>query len=126
MTVGLAANPNPLGRPYMPRRPLAHVGVELSGRITAIQIARAQLFDVDVDRKKRIDDTIDYFGANSGRLGQIAQRPPPTDERHAFGERAASVRAPNSKGRDEQEILSLSSAVSSLIVHLVRGREARI
>jgi hypothetical protein len=47
----------------MPRRPLAHVGAELSGRITAIQIARAQLFDVDVDRKKRIDDAIDYFGA---------------------------------------------------------------
>lgn len=46
----------------MPRRPLAHVGAELSGRITAIQIARAQLFDVDVDRKKRIDDAIDYFG----------------------------------------------------------------
>jgi hypothetical protein len=48
----------------MPRRPRAHVvGAELSGRITAIQIARAQLFDVDVDRKKRIDDAIDYFGA---------------------------------------------------------------
>jgi len=28
-----------------------------------IEIARAQLFDVDVDRKKRIDDAIDYFGA---------------------------------------------------------------
>ena len=51
----------------MPRRPLSFVGVELSERITAIQIARAQLFDVDVDRKKRIDDAIDYFGA-----GQIA------------------------------------------------------
>jgi hypothetical protein len=63
VTVALAANPNPLGRLYMPRRPLAYVGAELSGRITAIQIARAQLFDVDVDRKKRIDDAIDYFGA---------------------------------------------------------------
>jgi hypothetical protein len=47
----------------MPRRPLACVGAELAGRITAIEIARAQLFDVDVDRKKRIDDAIDYFGA---------------------------------------------------------------
>jgi hypothetical protein len=107
VTVGLAANPN-LGRLYMPRRPLAHAGAELSGRSTAIQIARAQLFNVDVDRKKRIDDTIDYFGA-----GHIA-----------VGERAPSVRAPNSTGRDEQ-VLSLSSAVSSLIVHLLRGREAR-
>jgi hypothetical protein len=47
----------------MPRRPLALVGAELSGRIRAFQIARTQLFDVDVDRKKRIDDAIDYFGA---------------------------------------------------------------
>jgi hypothetical protein len=50
----------------MPRRPLALVGAETSERIAAIQIARAQLFDVDVDRKKRIDDAIDYFGA--GRI----------------------------------------------------------
>jgi hypothetical protein len=50
----------------MPRRPLAHVGAQLSGRITAIEIARAHLFDVDVDRKKRIDDAIDYFG--TGRI----------------------------------------------------------
>jgi len=51
----------------MPRRHLSLVGAESSERIAAIQIARAQLFDVDVDRKKRIDDAIDYFGA-----GQIA------------------------------------------------------
>lgn len=60
----------------MPRRPLAHVGPELSGRITAIEIARAQLFDVDVDRKKRIHDSIDYFGAEHvdvarGRVRQL-------------------------------------------------------
>lgn len=47
----------------MPRRPLAIVGVKLSGRIAAIEIALAQLLDVDVDRKKRIDNAIDYFGA---------------------------------------------------------------
>ena len=51
----------------MPRRPLSFIGAESSERSAAIQIARAQLFDVDVDRKKRIDDAIDYFGA-----GQIA------------------------------------------------------
>lgn len=37
-----------------------HADAELSGRV--IDLARARLFDVDVDRKKRIDDTIDYFG----------------------------------------------------------------
>ena len=67
VTVALAANPNPLEGLYMPRRPLSLVGTESSERITAIQIARAQLFDVDVNRKKRIDNAIDYFGA-----GQIA------------------------------------------------------
>ena len=46
----------------MPRRRLAHVDAELSKRSTSLEIARAQLFDVDVDRKKRIDDAIDYFG----------------------------------------------------------------
>jgi hypothetical protein len=52
----------------MPRRPLAHADAEPSGRITSIEIARAQLFDVDVDRKKRIDDAIDYFGAGHRAL----------------------------------------------------------
>ena len=66
MTVVLAAHPNPLEGLYMARRPLSFVGAELSERITAIQIALAQLFDVDVDRKKRIDDAIDYFG--TGRI----------------------------------------------------------
>jgi hypothetical protein len=47
----------------MPRRPLARDGAALSRRITVLEIARAHLYDVDVDRKKRIDDAIDYFGA---------------------------------------------------------------
>ncbi len=58
----------------MPRRPLAHVGAELSRRITAIEIARARLFDVDVDRKKRIDDAIDYFGAGHIDVAQDGVR----------------------------------------------------
>jgi hypothetical protein len=45
----------------MPRRPLA-----------SIEIVRARLFDVDVDRKKRIDDAIDYFG--TGHIG-VARDP---------------------------------------------------
>ena len=66
----------------MPRRPLSFVGAEVSERITAIQIARAQLFDVDVDRKKRIDDAIDYFGAGQipvARKGVGQLRPVRTD-----------------------------------------------
>ena len=47
----------------MPHRRLAHVDTTLSERIASIEIARARLFDVDIDRKKRIDDAIDYFGA---------------------------------------------------------------
>ena len=57
----------------MPQRPLARAGAESSGRITAIEIARAQLFDVDADRKKRIDDSIDYFGrGTSTSLGRVS------------------------------------------------------
>lgn len=54
----------------MPHRRLAHVDTTLSGRIASIEIARARLFDVDVDRKKRIDDAIDYFGASRPRVGR--------------------------------------------------------
>ena len=47
----------------MPQRRLAHVNADVSKRTTSSEIVRAQLFAVDVDRKKRIDDAIDYFGA---------------------------------------------------------------
>jgi hypothetical protein len=46
----------------MPRRRLA--------RTTNLEIARAQPFDVDVNRKKRIHEAVDYFGV--GRVG-VAQ-----------------------------------------------------
>ena len=36
----------------------------LSLRSTRIAIARAWLFGIDVDRRKAIDDTIDYFGSS--------------------------------------------------------------
>jgi len=67
----------------MPRRPLAHVGAELARRITAIEIARAQLLDVDVDRRKRIDDAIDYFGAEHIDVAQdgVRQLQPAKPER---------------------------------------------
>jgi hypothetical protein len=48
----------------MSRRSLAHLDAdEVSRRLTTLEILRARLFDVDVDRKRRIDDAIDYFGA---------------------------------------------------------------
>jgi hypothetical protein len=56
----------------MPQRPLAHVDADVSKRTTSIELMRSLLFAVDVDRKKRIDDAIDYFGATP--LG--AGRPP--------------------------------------------------
>jgi len=43
----------------------------LSGRTTSLEIRRAQLFNVDVDGKKRIDAAIDYFGA--GHTGVARQ-----------------------------------------------------
>jgi hypothetical protein len=82
VTVALAAHPNPLEGFYMPRRPLSFVGGESSERVAAIQTARAQLFGVDVDRKKRIDDAIDYFGAGQiavARNGVRQLRPARTD-----------------------------------------------
>jgi hypothetical protein len=57
----------------MPRRRLAHVDADVSKRTTSIEIVRSQLFAVDVDRKKRIDDAIDYFGAPPSPQG--APRP---------------------------------------------------
>jgi hypothetical protein len=41
-------------------------------RRTSIETALAWLFDVDVDRKKRIDEAIDYFG---GELINAARDP---------------------------------------------------
>jgi hypothetical protein len=52
----------------MPRRRPARIHGELSEGITNIEIARAQLFEVDIDRKKRIDDTIDYFGTGRAEV----------------------------------------------------------
>ena len=43
---------------------------EISRRLTILAIARARLFDVDVDRKRRIDDAIDYFGAGGDPCGE--------------------------------------------------------
>ena len=64
----------------MSRRPLAHIDAGRSGPTTSAEIVRARLFDVDVNRKKRIDDAIDYFG--DGRPG-VARGPLLTRKRSA-------------------------------------------
>ena len=45
----------------MPRRSVIHLSTEQSSR----GIARAYLYDVDVDRQKHIDRYIDYFGGGA-------------------------------------------------------------
>ena len=49
----------------MSRRPLAPIDARRCGPTTSMDIVRARLFDVDVGRKKRIDDAIDYFGGGT-------------------------------------------------------------
>ena len=46
----------------MSRQPLIHRSADQSTPSVSVSIARTRLFVVDVDRKKRIDDSIDYFG----------------------------------------------------------------
>jgi hypothetical protein len=77
VTVAFAASPNLSRRFPMPRRPPPHIDAELSGRIAAFEIARAQLFDVDADRKKRIDGVIDYFGTPHIAVARDRVRQPP-------------------------------------------------
>jgi hypothetical protein len=51
----------------MSRRPLTHLSADESRRSTSAASVRAHLFDVDVDRPKRIDHYIDYFGHGGAR-----------------------------------------------------------
>ena len=46
----------------MSRQALIHRSADQSPQSAIVSIARTRLFVVDVDRKKRIDDSIDYFG----------------------------------------------------------------
>jgi hypothetical protein len=54
----------------MPERTSNRVDMELFDRIRSIRIARGRLFDVDTDRRKRIDDAIDYFGDGRDLCGE--------------------------------------------------------
>ena len=51
----------------MSRHPLIHRTAGQSTQSASVRTARTRLFVVDVDRKKRIDDSIDYFGHGSVR-----------------------------------------------------------
>ena len=51
----------------MSRQPLIHRTAGQSTQSASGRTARTRLFVVDVDRKKRIDDSIDYFGHGSVR-----------------------------------------------------------
>ncbi len=51
----------------MSRQPLIHRTAGQSTQSASVRTARTRLFVVDVDRKKRIDDSIDYFGNGSVR-----------------------------------------------------------
>ena len=57
----------------MSRHPLIH---RTAGQSSAsVRTARTRLFVVDVDRKKRIDDSIDYFGNGGVRRVVIIADP---------------------------------------------------
>ena len=63
----------------MPQRLTAYLDADdISRRLTIFAIARARLFDVDVDRKRRIDDAIDYFGARRDPCGESLLEEPTT------------------------------------------------
>jgi hypothetical protein len=65
----------------MSRPPNALVSPEQARRNASAAIARALLLDVDIDRPKRIDQYLDYFGSGgeSGLPPRLAPRdqPPP-------------------------------------------------
>jgi hypothetical protein len=57
----------------LPHRPVTHLTVEQPRRSASAAIARAYLFAVD--RQKRIDQYIDYFGSGGGRRSVVTPDP---------------------------------------------------
>ena len=51
----------------MSRRPSALVTPEQTGGDSNAAVARARLLDIELDRRKRIDQYIDYFGDGGTR-----------------------------------------------------------
>jgi len=58
----------------MSRQPLIRRSAGQSTQSASASIARLRLFVVDVDRKKRIDDSIDYFG--NGGVRRVVRADP--------------------------------------------------
>ena len=56
-------------------QPLIHRSADQSPQSASVSIARTRLFIVDVDRKKGIDDFIDYFGNARVRRGVVIADP---------------------------------------------------
>ncbi|MBI2203905.1 MAG: hypothetical protein HYU41_08655 [Candidatus Rokubacteria bacterium] len=59
----------------MSRRSVTPRHADTPERSSDEQTIRARLFDVDVDRKKQIDDTIDYFGEGRARRSVVTSDP---------------------------------------------------
>ena len=51
----------------MSRQPVIHRSDDQPRQRASVGIARTRLFDVGIDRTKRIDHYIDYFGNGGGR-----------------------------------------------------------
>jgi hypothetical protein len=100
-----------------PRHRLTPVDADLSERITRLEIARVQLFYVDVDRKKKIDDVIDYFGA--GRIG--SRRPAPEAARALMPASAASSMSPPVSNSDQTSGPALAESAVHGATGLVRS-----
>ena len=58
----------------MSRQSSAPVGPEPAKRNASLAVARAYLLDIEVDRPKRIDEYIDYFG-DGGKGGPAPAEP---------------------------------------------------
>jgi hypothetical protein len=58
----------------MPRRSVIRLRTEQSRQSVSRGIARAYLYDIDVDRQKHIDRYIDYFGGGAARSAATADR----------------------------------------------------
>jgi hypothetical protein len=60
----------------MSRQPSAPVSPEQAKRNTSVAVARGYLLDIAVDRPKRIDQYLDYFGSGGEtRLGPEGRAP---------------------------------------------------
>ena len=63
----------------MSRQPSIHRSADQTTQSASVGIAPVRLFDVDADRKKRIDHYIDYFGNGGARRVVVTaddDRPP--------------------------------------------------